>query len=62
VAYGLEIRLEDAQLAGIEADVKAGCSMTRLLQLTEFCFETIKYWSGFADDFRSRMPKCSANI
>jgi hypothetical protein len=25
VAYGLEIRLADAQLAGIEADVKAGC-------------------------------------
>ena len=30
VAYGLEIRLEDAQLAGIEADVKAGCSMAEL--------------------------------
>src|SRR6476646_7922291 len=27
VAYGLEIRLADAQLADIEADVKAGCSM-----------------------------------
>jgi hypothetical protein len=30
VAYGLEIRLADAQLAGIEADVKAGCSMAEL--------------------------------
>jgi hypothetical protein len=27
VAYGLEIRLSDTALAGIEADVKAGCSM-----------------------------------
>ena len=25
-------------------------SLTRLLQLTEFSFKTIKYWSGFADD------------
>ena len=30
MAYGLEIRLEDAQLAGIEADVKAGCSMAEI--------------------------------
>ena len=30
VAYGLEIRLTDAQLADIEADVKAGCSMAEL--------------------------------
>jgi hypothetical protein len=30
VAYGLEMRLPDAQLAGIEADVKAGCSMAEL--------------------------------
>jgi hypothetical protein len=30
IAYGLEIRLEDAHLAGIEADVKAGCSMANL--------------------------------
>jgi hypothetical protein len=30
IAYGLEIRLEDAQLAGIEAGVKAGCSMAEL--------------------------------
>jgi hypothetical protein len=30
VAYGLEIRLTDAQLADIEADVKAGCTMANL--------------------------------
>ena len=30
VAYGLEIRLTDAQLADIEADVKAGCPMSNL--------------------------------
>ena len=30
VAYGLEIRLTDAQLADIEADVKAGCSMDEI--------------------------------
>jgi hypothetical protein len=30
VAYGLEIRLADVQLAGIEADVKAGYTMANL--------------------------------
>jgi hypothetical protein len=30
VAYGLEIRLTDAQLADIEADVKAGCTLANL--------------------------------
>jgi hypothetical protein len=30
ISYGLEIRLEDALLASIEADVKAGCSMAEL--------------------------------
>jgi hypothetical protein len=30
VAYGLEIRLTDAQLADIEADLKAGCPMANL--------------------------------
>jgi hypothetical protein len=30
IAYGLEIRLDDAQVAGIEADVKAGRSMAEL--------------------------------
>ena len=25
-------------------------------------FKTIKYWSGFADDCRSKMLKCSANM
>jgi hypothetical protein len=30
VAYGLEIRLTDAQLADIEADVKPGCTMANL--------------------------------
>jgi hypothetical protein len=30
VAYGLEIRLTDAQLADIEADVKAECTMANL--------------------------------
>jgi hypothetical protein len=30
VAYGLEIRLTDAQLGVIEADVKAGCTMANL--------------------------------
>jgi hypothetical protein len=30
VAYGLEIRLTDAQLADIEADMKPGCTMANL--------------------------------
>jgi hypothetical protein len=30
IAYGLEIRLTDEQLADIEADVKAGCTMANL--------------------------------
>jgi hypothetical protein len=35
--------------------------LAHLLQLTEFSFKTIKYWSGFADDSRSKTQKCSAN-
>jgi hypothetical protein len=30
IAYGLEIRLTDAQLADIEADVKTGCTMAEI--------------------------------
>ena len=36
-------------------------TLARLLQLTEFSFKPIKYWSGFADDCRSKTLKCSAN-
>ena len=39
-----------------------GRPYTHLLQLTEFSFKTIKYWSGFADDCRSKTLKCSANM
>jgi len=44
------------------ADQKREDAQARLLQLAEFSFKTIKYWSGFADDFCSKTPKCSANM
>jgi hypothetical protein len=36
-------------------------TQAHLLQLTEFSFKPIEYWSGFADDCRSKTLKCSAN-
>jgi hypothetical protein len=37
-----------------------GNILTRLLQSAAFSFRTIKYWSGFADNFWSATSKCSA--
>jgi hypothetical protein len=48
--------------AGGYAPASRTRSYTHLLQLTEFSFKTIKYWSGFADDCRSKTLKCSANM
>ena len=46
----------------VSAQIGVKYPLTHLLQLTEFSFKTIKYWSGFADDCRSKTLKCSANI
>ena len=39
----------------------AALTLTRLLQLTEFSFKKIKYWSGFAGGSGSKTLNCSAN-
>src|SRR5277367_6705709 len=54
-------RLEQWRRVVIAEVVLPLVRLAHLLQLTEFSFKTIKYWSGFADDCRSKTLKCSAN-